>query len=242
MQLQYETMKHLLVALLGILIISSCTKESNTLKLRGEIKGLKKGTLFLQKMEDTSLLSLDSIRIDGDAHFEFNQSIEEPEVYYLTMRFDDSLRTEKSIPFFAEATEMNITTSLKNFELESTITGSMNQDTWNEYQNLIARYRDRNLELIEKQLNALRTNNDSLAIATASQLERLRSTQYLATINFAKNHSDLELAPYLMLSEVFDANIKYHDTIYKILTPKIKDSKYGKALESFIQERKNDSL
>jgi len=41
-----------------------------------------------------------------------------------------------------------------------------------------------------------------------------------------------------MLSEVYDANVKYLDTVYKSLTPKIKDSKYGIALESFIQERK----
>ncbi len=43
-----------------------------------------------------------------------------------------------------------------------------------------------------------------------------------------------------MLSEVSNANIKYLDTVYVNLTPKIKDSKYGKALESFIIERKKE--
>lgn len=235
-------MKYFLVSVLGLLLIASCGKDHEALKLQGEIKGLKKGTLLLQRIEDTAVITIDSIRIDGDSHFVFSQEIEEPEVYYLTMRFDDSLNTEKRIPFFAEATEMSLHSTLENYELEGTVSGSKNQDTWNEYRDLMARYKDRNLEIIEKQLNALKENNDSMANVYASQQQRLRSTQYLATINFAKNHNDMELAPFLMLSEVYDANLKYHDTIYKLLTPKIKDSKYGKALESFIQERKNDSL
>ncbi len=57
------------------------------------------------------------------------------------------------------------------------------------------------------------------------------------TVNFAMNHQEYELAPYLMLSEIYNSNTKYLDTVYKSLTPKIKDSKYGKALESLIQSR-----
>lgn len=236
-------MKNYIFSIIALLFIVACSNEnSNTLLLKGEIKGLKKGALLLQKVNDTAYISLDSVRIDGDSRFEFSQPINEPEVLYLTMRFDDSLGTKKRIPFFAEAKEMTMTTTLENYELESEINGSVNQEKWNAHKELIARYKDRNLELIEKQLNALKSGNDSLAQVYGSQQQRLRSTQYLATINFAKNNSDYEIAPFLMLLEVFDANLKYHDTIYKLLSPKIKDSKYGKALESFIQERKTDSL
>ena len=58
------------------------------------------------------------------------------------------------------------------------------------------------------------------------------------TVNFAMNHKEYELAPYLMLSEIYNSNTKYLDTVYKALTPKIKDSKYGKSLESFIKSNK----
>ena len=70
------------------------------------------------------------------------------------------------------------------------------------------------------------------------------SSKYLATVNFALNNKDKEVAPYLLLTEIYDANIKYLDTVYTSLTPKIKDSKYGTLLESFISERKTakDSL
>jgi hypothetical protein len=61
--------------------------------------------------------------------------------------------------------------------------------------------------------------------------------KYLAALNFAKNNNDLEVAPYLMLAKVYDVNVNYLDTIYNSLTPKIKDSKYGKALKSLIKSR-----
>lgn len=86
----------------------------------------------------------------------------------------------------------------------------------------------------------MKDGQDSVLQVTTELQKKLLSSRYLATVNFAKNNHDLEIAPYLMLSEVPNANLKYHDTIYKLLTPKIKDSKYGKALESFIQQRKTE--
>ena len=41
-----------------------------------------------------------------------------------------------------------------------------------------------------------------------------------------------------MVSEVFDANIKYLDTVYNNLAPKVKKSFYGEELKSLIKERK----
>ena len=62
--------------------------------------------------------------------------------------------------------------------------------------------------------------------------------KYLYTVNFALNNKDSEVAPYIALSEIYDANINLLDTINKVLTPEIKASKYGKKLEEFIAERK----
>jgi len=222
------------------ILLLSCKKNSGEMYLSAEIQGLRKGTLLLQKIEDSKLITLDSLPVSGKAVFQFHSEIPSPEVYYLTMRFADSLQTEKSIPFFAEAAELKLVSKLDNYEFESSVTGSVNHQKWDEYRKLMSRYVDKNLELIEKQLQALKEGKDSLAVALGNQQQKLIRTRYLATINFAKNHSDFELAPYLMLSEVYDANIKYHDTIYKLLSPKIKDSKYGKALESFIQDRKKE--
>ena len=40
--------------------------------------------------------------------------------------------------------------------------------------------------------------------------------------------------------EAYDLNLRFLDTIHSSLSPKIKDSKYGKELESFIKSRKQE--
>lgn len=42
-----------------------------------------------------------------------------------------------------------------------------------------------------------------------------------------------------MVNHVNDAKLVYLDSVYNNLSQKIKDSKYGKDLESLIQSRKN---
>jgi len=233
-------MKYCLIVFCFLLMFSSCGNEpaENEMRLTGEVKGLRKGNLWLQKLDDTVFISVDSMMVDGDSNFEFSEEISEPEVYYLTMSFQDSSDVIKRLPFFAESGELTLRTSLENYESDMIVTGSANQDKWEEYKELMKRFNNQNLELIEEELNALKEGNDSLVEQVKKQQDRLLKNTYLASVNFAANHSDHEIAPYIVLTEVFDLNLRYLDTIHASLTPKIKDSKYGKALESLIQSRK----
>ena len=208
--------------------------------LTGEVAGLKKGTLLLQKLEDTLLVSVDSVLVNGDSNFEFSEEIESPEIYYLYVRLKDGTLIDERIPFFAEPGEISIQTTLKNLAVNARIEGSKNQDALNDYKKLLSRYSARELDQIESNFNALKEGNDSLVATIEKQRNSLATSKFLMTVNFAINHPDYELAPYLMLSEVYNSNIKYLDTVYKSLTPKIKDSKYGEALESLIENRKKE--
>ena len=100
------------------------------------------------------------------------------------------------------------------------------------------RYSNKHLELIEQAFEARQNKQDSLAGALTDRQNRVLAGKYLATVNFALNHKEYELAPYLMLSEVYDANIKYLDTVYSALGPEIKNSKYGRELANYIEARK----
>ena len=75
------------------------------------------------------------------------------------------------------------------------------------------------------------------SIAEASDL--LLKRRYLYTANFALNNAKKEIGPYLALSEIPDANVKYLDTIAKAMTPEVAKSKYGKMLRDYIVERKH---
>ena len=56
-------------------------------------------------------------------------------------------------------------------------------------------------------------------------------------VNFAINHSDYEVSPYIALTDIYDVNLKYMDTIQKAMTPKVSKSLYGKKLTSLLAER-----
>jgi len=205
--------------------------------LTGQVKGLKKGTLLLQKIEDSLLITVDSVLINGKDEFNFSEEIESPEIYYLYVKINNGILQDDRLAFFAEPNEMTIKTTLKNFAVKASITGSENQDKLNEYNKIIERYNFKNLELIEKSFTAKQKGYDSLASTYEASQKSLITKKYLATINFALNNSDYEIAPYLMINQVRDSKVKYLDTVYKALNQNIKDSKYGKALESLIQSR-----
>lgn len=208
------------------------------MELSGNVKGLKKGTLILQKIEDSSLISIDSVVVNGDSNFSFSEKIESPEIYYLYVRLKDGTLVDDRIPFFAENGEMKIETSLEKFGSAAKVSGSKNDSLLREYDKLMQRYINKNLDLIEQRLKLHGNKKDSLALAIDGQRRNLQSSKYFATINFALNKNEYEVAPYVVLSEAYNANVKYLDTVYNALSPKIKNSKYGKELESFITERK----
>ncbi len=79
---------------------------------------------------------------------------------------------------------------------------------------------------------------DSLETAYKSLVRR----RYLYTTNYAVKHADKEVAPYLALTELYNANISLLDTVNNSLSENIKNSKYGKQLDRFITViRKNES-
>lgn len=225
---------------LAIFLIG-CSSNTGNLTITGNVKGLKKGSLLLQKFEDTTLITVDSMIIDGNSHFMFSEEIIEPEIFYLYVRLKDGSLKDDRIRFFAEEGTITINTTIDKFGSNAKISGSKNDSLLREYNKIKQRFTSRNLDIIEERLK-LNSDSDSLILENEIKQQRLLSNQYYSTVNFAINNKEFEVAPYLILTETPFANAKYLDTVYSALNPKIKNSKYGKELESLIKFRKeNDS-
>ncbi|MBK9225034.1 MAG: DUF4369 domain-containing protein [Flavobacterium sp.] len=233
-------MKYAVLTLFVLITLSSCSKkESNgNLHITGNIEGLKKGTLYIQKIVDTALVAIDTIEINGDSHFSSDLDIQSPEMYYLFLDRGITNSLDNNLSFFAEAGSINIETSLEYFNSDAKITGSKNQEKYEEYKKIISRFTDENLSLMEKKFNAFKNKNMKV-VDSIEKLQNLNlKRRYLFTTNFALYNKDFEVAPYLALSEISDINLKYLDTIQKTMTPKITQSLYGKKLIQFYKERK----
>lgn len=233
-----SAMKYLIVAALSLLLISCNQKEANgNLQLTANIKGLKKGTLYLQKVVDTALVAIDTIQIDGNSEFTTSLNIESPEMYYLFLDRGVTNSIDNNLPFFAEPGKMTIATTLDHFLSDAKITGSKNQEKYEQFKKATSRYNDRNLELMEAKFNALKTGNPKRIDSIEALQDQTIKRRYLFTANFAINNKDFEVSPFVTLSEIPNINLKLLDTIQQSMTPKVAKSYYGKKLTQLYKQR-----
>jgi anion-transporting ArsA/GET3 family ATPase len=229
-------MKKSIIAFFSLLLLYSCNKEESktNLLLTGTIKGLKKGTLYIQRVVDTSLVAIDTIVIDGTSTFETNLKLDSPEMLYLFLDRGVTNSMDNNILFFAEPGKINIDTNLESYIASAKITGSKNQEKYEEYQKINTRFRDENLDMIEQKFNALKSNNTKVIDSLNAKQDNNTKRKYLFATNFAINNREYEVAPYIALSDIYDINLKYLDTIQKSMSPKVAKSLYGKKLTDYV--------
>lgn len=228
-------MKNALLLFFTLLIIS-CGEKQHDLTVKGQIKGLKKGTIYLKKANDSTLINVDSLVVNGNSVFELHSNLESPEVFFLYL--DKNSSEDDRITFFADKGITEINTTLKNFVFDAKINGSKQQKTLEEYKKVMSRFRDQNLNLIKENFEAQKENNTLKLDSLQSIQNSMQKRRYLFTVNFALNHKNSEVAPYLALTEIYNAKIHLLDTINNSLSTKVKSSKYGKELQEFIDEIK----
>ena len=236
-------MKKSIIAFTVLALLASCGKKesaADNLHLTGNIKGLKTGTLYIHRIVDTSLVAIDSVKIDGNAAFERDIKLESPEMLYLFLDRGVTNSLDNNILFFAEPGNINIDTNLDNFISSAKITGSKNQELFEEYKKVNSRFIDENLSMVEARFKAIKRQDqkaiDSIDAKQQSNIKR----KYLYATNFAINNKDHEVSPYIALAEIYDINIKFLDTIQKSMTPKVAQSLYGKKLTKYVADIKKE--
>nr|WP_298930701.1 DUF4369 domain-containing protein [uncultured Allomuricauda sp.] len=230
-------MKRILFLLtLGLIVISCQKNTESTMAVSGNIKGLKKGTLFLQHFNDSSLVVLDSLEIQGDGSFSFSHEVESPEIFYLYLDKADNNDVNDRITFFGEPGQITINTSWNTFEAKAEIFGSKAHEKLSEFNAMISNFNIKELELSQQSFSP-EIQEDSLALDSVQNLiSQNILKRYRYTLNFGLNNSDSYVTPYIMLKAANEANPKYLDSIYNSLTPEVAASKYGKAFKEYLKK------
>src|SRR5210317_1157111 len=214
------------------------TQNDSFMTVKGSVAGLRKGTLYLQKMQDILFVSVDSTTVNGTPDFLFQTPIETDEVFYLYLDKEDGDSLNDRILFFGEKGEIEINTLLKTFESSAQITGSKNQELLQEYIAFSRKFNDQNLELMKEFYEAQMVRNTKRADSIEEKMNKLLKRRYLYTINFAATNTDQNIAPYLALTEVYDANLALLDSIAVKMTPEVSESKYGEQFTLYLEERR----
>ena len=232
-------MKKIVTLLALLFIIFSCSKEKGNMIVKGKIKGLKKGTIYLQKLIDTTIVSVDSVQLFGDNNFILSDNVTSPVMYYLSYKGDVST---KKLMFFGEQGEIKITDNIEQFGFKPEITGSKNQEVINKFNNINQKFKMKRLDFIKQDFEAQSTKNKIAADSLAKAYKKMVRNRFLFTTNFAIANNDSEAAPYIALAELFDANIYLLDTINNSLTDRVKNSIYGKRLQNFVSDVKSKEI
>ncbi|MFS4417676.1 DUF4369 domain-containing protein [Maribacter sp. 2307ULW6-5] len=235
-------MKKNVLPLLILLILGSCAseKDGDTMYINGNIKGLKKGKLYLQHLRDTLLVTLDSLELKGDGNFSFSTPLESPEVFYLYLDKKDNNDINDRLTFFGERGTIDIRTDWNRFVANAEISGSKTQDKWEEYQRTMSNLNKRGMEIMvqsnQTEVPLTEKEMDSLEMLSIRNMQK----GYAFAINFALANRDNHIAPYIALKEIPDANRKYLDSIATSLSPEVARSKYGQELQTYLNQKEED--
>ena len=220
--------------IIGFILFSCGSDKKGNMVITGKIDGFKKGTFYLQKFKDTLLVTVDSLYLNGKNEFKLVDNVESPEIYLLAL---DKL-TDK-ILFFGEPGEIAISTKLSKFSTSAKVEGSKNQELLDEYNNMIQQFNGKQLDLFKQKFDAQKENNTDLVNEIEKEQNSLLKRRYQYATNFAVNNADFEVAPYIALTDLYNANVVLLDTINNSLSNKIKTSKYGVKLQDFITKIKD---
>jgi len=233
-------MKNIILSLATAVFLLSCSdkkSETNT-HIMGDIKGFTSGTLYLQQMNDTALVFIDSLKIEGDSKFQFDLNLDSPEVLYLVVDRGVTNSIDDNLPLFLEPGTINVETDLKHFYASAKVTGSKNHELLEQFTKINSQYKSEILGISKEKYDAILFKRLQDVDSIDKKLEKLISRKYLYAINFALTNKAYEIAPYVALLELTDANIKYLDTINISMSPEVAQSKYGKLLTTYISEQK----
>ncbi|MGY5351692.1 DUF4369 domain-containing protein [Wenyingzhuangia sp. IMCC45533] len=219
------------ILLVAVLIVSCSQSNQHNFTVNCYIKGLKKGTIYLEKIENGTLVVVDSIFINNATeNITFNNRIQEPEIFILSLEKSNS----KQVSFFGESGTINVTTELKNFYTKAKITGSETQVLLEKHDEYVKKFNDKNLDLIKLQFEAEKQNDTETSESIEFERNQNLKKSYLFSANYAIAHKDKVIAPFIAYSRMPKATKSLKSKIYDALALDIKESKYGKLLKESI--------
>src|SRR5690606_12509897 len=181
-----NSMKKLFILFMGVAAMVSCSnKKSGNTQITGEIKGLKQGTLYIQQLKDSTMITLDSIVLKGKSTFETGFDLKEPEVLYLGLNRGTSQSMDNLILFFAEPGNLKINSSLDNFSSGAVIEGSKNQDLYAKYLKTKTVFTNKQTDLVRSIILAQQSQQTAKADSLENVLNRSARMGYLNAVNFS---------------------------------------------------------
>ena len=92
-------MKYIITKLFLIALLGSCSAPKKDMQVTVEVKDLKKGALYLERIEDSTLLAVDSIFVSREEAVVLQADLDHPESFYILLDRNQTDDIDNRIPF-----------------------------------------------------------------------------------------------------------------------------------------------
>ena len=191
------------------------------------IEGFKKGKVSLQKVIDSTLITVDSVFVNNESPLNLSYDLKSPELFYITI---DVSKNDKTLEFFGEQGEIIINSKLKNFSSEFKVNNSFNDSIYRNYLEIIRRFNFEELDLIKSSIEMTKLKQNDSLIKIQEKIRALNKRKSLFNLNFTVNNGNSSVAPLIAINNFSESKVLL-DTIIKSLDKEIFNSKYGKELK-----------
>jgi len=217
-------MKKIVIIFAVTAILLSCTgKKGNQYNITGVVKGTKAEMVYLQKMDSTGWVTMDSAAVKN-GEFEFKGKVDFPDRWNLTIK-----GKEMAFPFFLENSDIKLVVHADSTGLLE-VTGSSNQDLFRKF--------NENNDSIQKLINAMDpmyAKADSLRdTATMKKLDdkfnAFDKEMKKLIVDLAKNHPASPSGPWLIMRNSYRFELPELDSLLGVFDTTLSHSFYYKAV------------
>ncbi len=223
----------IVLVIVSLFIACSSHNKKGNLLVKGTVKGLRLGTLQIKQLQNDSLVSIDSIKVDGNEKFEFHTNIDQPQVMLLEL---PEVKDGRILFFAAPQDTIRIFAYVESFGINPIIKGGVNQTKLNEFNKMMKQFSNKEMDLFKAKFDATKQHLLDEADSLDKKLNNLKRKRQLYALNFIFRNKDQAIAPYIAMMQFYD-NKKALDTIYKTLPDEIKQINYAKKIKKILKQK-----
>lgn len=217
-------MKNALLFFSAMMVLLSCSgKQPDEFRIRGKVKGVESGLIYLQKVEEGTWIKIDSAIIKSGS-FSFTGSQAQPEIRYLVLKGGNS-----SVPFFNGNYEIDMVVDLDTVE-NSIVKGSPDQDIYQQYVKKSEELSAKSDAIYESWKKAKAANDTAAMESLNKQSEEMEGQEKQMIVDFAKEHRTSVVAPYLVIKNGWQFDLKELQDLAAAMDTSLKRSIYQQSI------------
>ncbi len=213
------------------LIATSCNKKPEGFVINGTIDATANGKkVTLHKVNPQEQVTLDTTRIEN-GKLTLKGQVDYPDMYFISIEGNNA-----KFPLFIENTNMNIT--LYNDSLmASKVTGSKENDVFNQFKDNMKPLQAKNRELMGKFNEARQAKDEAAMTSIRKEFESFVQTVNNDNIEIAKANNNLVISASMLENLINSKSIKIKEAndLFQTFTGYVKNSPIGQRVNDAIQ-------